>query len=26
MISPASFSNDARASMANVFTTFKKGQ
>jgi putrescine transport system substrate-binding protein len=26
MVSPASFSNDARASMANVFTTFKKGQ
>ena len=26
MVSPASFSNDARASMANVFTSFKKGQ
>jgi ketol-acid reductoisomerase len=26
MVSPASFSNEARASMANVFTAFKKGQ
>jgi putrescine transport system substrate-binding protein len=25
MVSPASFSNEARASMANVFTLFKKG-
>ena len=26
MVSPASFSNDARASMSNVFTSFKKGK
>ncbi len=26
MISPASFSNEARASMANAFTAFKRGQ
>ena len=26
MVSPASFSNDARESMSNVFTTFKKGK
>ena len=26
MISPASFSNEARASMSNVFTNFKKGK
>ena len=26
MVSPASFSNEARASMSNVFTSFKKGK
>ena len=26
MVSPASFSNEARASMSNVFTNFKKGK
>jgi putrescine transport system substrate-binding protein len=26
MVSPASFSNEARASMANAFTAFKRGQ
>ena len=26
MVAPASFSNEARASMANVFTAFKRGQ
>jgi putrescine transport system substrate-binding protein len=26
MVAPASFSNEARASMANAFTTFKRGQ
>jgi putrescine transport system substrate-binding protein len=26
MVSPASFSNEARASMANTFTAFKRGQ
>lgn len=26
MVSPASFSNEARESMSNVFTAFKKGK